>query len=158
MEENTKKFNIWGWFEKKTGAPVKTSQKVFIIVLLVVFLFVFYVMLDANKYRAMVHVIEGKGAVGVNPTTESLDFGDLSPGTSAVRRVSIENGTFMPMYIAVVQIGRISDLIELNKNNFKLGAGESTKIDFTLYMPASGEIGGDYRGRVYLFKVPTFGI
>ena len=68
---------------------MKRGEKILAVVLVIVFLFVFYIALDANKYQATVHVIEGEGKVGVNPTTERLDFGDLSPGTSAIRRVDI---------------------------------------------------------------------
>jgi hypothetical protein len=144
------------WFERSAGRPMKTSDKIIIGAMLVAFLFVFYVVLDANKYRAQVQVIEGEGKVGVNPTTESLDFGDLSRGTSAVRRVSVSNGTRMPMYVMVWEFGSISDLMEIEPNYFRLKPGEERKIDFSTYIPASAEIGKGYRGRVYLFKVPTF--
>src|SRR3989344_9346822 len=73
-----------GIWHRLTGEPLKMWEKIVGVILALVFLFVFYVVLDANKYRATVHVIEGQGRVGVNPTTELLDFGDLSPGTSAV--------------------------------------------------------------------------
>jgi hypothetical protein len=127
-------------------------------ILIIIFLFVFYVILDANKYAAQVRVIEGQAKVGVNPTAESLDFGDLSRGTSAVRRVNLENGTVMPIYVMIFKTGVIGDLMDINKNFFRLEPRSSTKIDFTTYMPASAEIGQEYRGRVYLFKVPTFGL
>ncbi len=113
-------------------------------------------MLDANKYRALVHVIEGEGKVGVNPTAQALDFGDLSRGTSQVRRVNIANGTFMPMYIIVVKTGKIGELMDVSRNNFKLAPGSTIEIDFNVYMPASAQIDARYTGRVYLFKIPTF--
>ena len=146
------------WFEKQAGRPVKRSDKVIGVILLIVFLFVFYVMLDANKYRAMVNVIEGEGKVGVNPTANALDFGDLSRGTSAVRRVELKNGTFMPVYIMIFKIGSISDLMDVSKNYFRLAHGIDEKIEFTTYVPASAELGKNYTGRVFRFKVPTFGL
>ena len=146
------------WIEKKAGRPLKTKDKVLGIVLLVVFLFVFYVVLDANKYKALVNVIEGEGAVGVNPTSEALDFGDLARGTSAVRRVDINNGTFMPVYVMIWKVGSISDLVDIGKNNFRLAAHSEEKVEFTSYIPASGEVGRNYTGRVFLFKIPTFGL
>ena len=146
------------WVEKTAGRPLRKSDKIIGLVLLIIFLFIFYVVLEANKYRAMVRVIEGQGRVGVNPTTESLDFGDLSRGTSAIRRVNLENGTFMPMYVMIWEMGGISDLMDISQNYFKLKPRESVKIDFTTYVPASAEIDKNYTGRVFLFKVPTFGI
>lgn len=132
--------------------------KIIIGLVVLVFLFLFYVALDANKYSAQVRVIEGEGKVGVNPTSESLDFGDLSLGTSAIRRVEIINGTFMPMYVYVFEMGSISGLMNISKNNFTLAPNESTKIEFATYIPASALIDEEYSGRVFIFKVPTFGL
>ena len=146
------------WLEKQAGRPLKTSDKVIGVILLVCFLFVFYVVLDANKYRAMVRVIAGEGVVGVNPTTESLDFGDLSRGTTQVRKVTIENGIFMPVYVGILKTGAIAELMEIGENNFKVRPGEKKTVEFSTYIPASAVSGTIYSGRVYLFKVPTFGL
>src|SRR3989344_3932885 len=104
MDEEVKQ-NFW---QKMTK-----GEKILAIVLAVGFLFVFYIALDANKYQATVHVIAGEGKVGVNPTTERLDFGDLSPGTSAIRSVDIENWTTISMYVAIVNFGSINALMEI---------------------------------------------
>lgn len=132
------------------------GQKVLITVMVVVGLFAFYVTLDANKYRATVLTIEGEGRVGVNPTTEALDFGDLSPGTSAIRKVTIENGIGLPIYVVVARFGSITDLLTLNKNFFSVPAGGSDQIEMTVYMPASAPIGERLEARVFLFKIPYF--
>jgi len=133
---------------------MKRGEKILAVVLVIVFLFVFYIALDANKYQATVHVIEGEGKVGVNPTTERLDFGDLSPGTSAIRRVDIENGTAIPMYVAVVNLGSINDLMKINKSSFTLSPDAKDVIEFTVYMPASAPIDATLTGRVFIFKIP----
>lgn len=146
------------WWERMTGEKLRRSEKIAGVVFLLVFLFVFYITLDANKYRAEVRVIEGEGKVGVNPTTESLDFGDLSRGTSAIRTVTIKNNSFTPFFVSIVTLGGISDLVKLNRNNFKLAKGVEQKVEFTLYMPASAEMNKQYTGRVFVFKIPTFGI
>ena len=133
---------------------MKRGEKILAVVLVIVFLFVFYIALDANKYQATVHVIAGEGKVGVNPTTERLDFGDLSPGTSAIRRVDIENGTAIPMYVAVVNLGSINDLMKINKSSFTLSPDAKDVIEFTVYMPASAPIDATLTGRVFIFKIP----
>lgn len=158
MDETNNTNFLSRWFEKNAGRPIRVSDKIIGGVLIAVFLFVFYVTLDANKYEAQVRVIEGEGKVGVNPTTERLDFGDLSRGSSAVRRVELTNGTPMPMYVVVWKLGDISDLMRIENNNFKLKPRTTTEIDFATYVPASAEIGRNYTGRVYLFKIPTFGL
>ena len=147
-----------GWWNASARTPMKMHEKVIGMVMIVVFLFAFYLTLDANKYQALVRVIEGEGKVGVNPTAESLDFGDLSRGTSAVRKINLENGTFMPMYIAIFKTGKIGELTKIDKNYFTIAPHSSTKIEFTVYMPASAQIDSKYNGRVFLFKIPTFGL
>ncbi|MFN7088379.1 MAG: hypothetical protein ACK4NX_00935 [Candidatus Paceibacteria bacterium] len=155
MGEPISFLKIKGWLVKQSG-PLSTGQKVVAAVIIIVFLFAFYVVLDANKYRAQVRVIESEGVVGINPTARALDFGDLSRGTSAIRRIVIENKTAMPIYVMIFKVGDISDLMKINKNYFKLRPNEATKIEFTTYIPASAESNRVYKGKVYLFKIPTF--
>ena len=145
---------IRGWWSNVTHVPMNTREKVTAAIMIIVFLFAFYLALDANKYRALVHVIAGEGKVGINPTADALDFGDLSRGTSAVRRVDLTNNTPIPMYVMILKVGSISDLMKVDKNFFTVGAHASTTIEFTVYMPASASTDSDYTGRVLLFKVP----
>ncbi|MEK7493634.1 MAG: hypothetical protein AAB630_00605 [Patescibacteria group bacterium] len=146
-----KKRMFAGWW-----SDLKFWEKAVSIVCAVLVLFLFYVSLDANKYQAVVRVVEGEGRVGVNPTTERLDFGDLSRGTSAVRTVTIKNGTIMPMYVMMVKTGSIADLVDIDTNYLKVPRGAEQKIEFQTYIPASAAIDATYKGRVYVFKIPTF--
>lgn len=141
--------------EKPERAGWTRGEKALLVFGVVIVLAIFYITLDANKYRAEVRVIEGAGKVGVNPTTELLDFGDLSRGTSAVRRVSIENNTGLRMWIGVMRLGSITDLLRLDKNYFTLPGHANERIEFTVYMPASGEVGKIYTGRVFVFRIPV---
>lgn len=136
------------------GLSFSLKEKVLIILGFLVFLYVFFVVLDANKYQAQVFVVEGAGKVGVNPTTERLDFGDLSRGSSAVRRVRIKNSTPVPMWVTAMSLGEIADVVKTNPNHFVLAPNSEQEIEFTAYMPASAPIGQYIKGRVYLFKVP----
>lgn len=129
-------------------------EKIIYGIVLILFLFLFYITLDANKYRATVRAIEGKGKVGVNPTDEVLDFGDLSPGTSAVRKIDIQNKTFIPFYVIIVDTGKISDLTKKDKNFFTVSKGKNEKVEFSIYMPASAPIDKTLNGKVYVFKIP----
>lgn len=150
-----RRLSLFVWLERLTGQPLKRSEKVAAVVMIVVFLSLFYVTLDANKYPAQVRVIEGEGKVGVNPTTEVVDFGDLSRGTSAVRTVTVKNNTPLPFFVSVVKFGAIRGLMDQDQNNFVLHKGEERKIEFTVYVPASAEIDKVYSGRVYVFKLPA---
>ena len=145
------------WWQSQVKQKLTLGEKIAAWVILITFLLVFYVTLDANKYAAQVRTIEGEGKVGVNPTTERLDFGDLSRGTSAVRTVTVKNDTFVPFFVSVIKLGAISDLIKQEQNNFVLRKGQERKMEFTVYMPASAEIDRLYTGRVFVFKIPAPG-
>jgi hypothetical protein len=152
-EQNTEDTKA-GLLERALERPVRLGDKILLGIFIVLFLYVFYISLDANKYRALVRVVDGKGVVGVNPTDQALDFGDLSRGTSAVRRVEIVNKTFLPMYIVAIRSGSIVSLIDIDRNFFRLNPRETVKIEYSVYMPASAEIDKIYNGRVYLLKIP----
>ena len=156
--ERIKNFSFSAWWERMSGRPIKRSDKIILVTLLIIFLFVFYVVLDANKYPALVRVIAGEGKIGVNPTDTALDFGDLARGVTAVRRVNIDNATPMPMFVMIVKTGSISDLMKIDKNYFKVAANTKQKVEFSTYIPASAGIDQKYDGRVFLFKIPTFGL
>lgn len=149
------RFSPKRWWQNQVKQKLTLGEKIAVGIILAVFLFVFYITLDANKYAAQVRTIEGEGKVGVNPTTERLDFGDLSRGTSAVRTVTVKNDTFVPFFVSVIKFGAISDLIKQEQNNFVLRKGEERKMEMTVYMPASAEIDHLYTGRVFVFKIPA---
>ena len=109
--------------------------------------------LVADKYQAQVLVIEGKGKVGVNPTAEKLDFGDLSGDTSAARYITLNAGG-MDTYIYIWKFGSIAELMKLNDNNFTMEKGDEKKLELSVYMPLSAPVGEKYTGRVWIFKVP----
>lgn len=107
----------------------------------------------ADKYQAQVLVIAGEKKVGVNPTAEKLDFGDLSADTSAIRYVTLTAGG-MDTFISIIKFGSISELIKLSENNFIITKGDEKKIEFSLYMPPSAPVEKKYTGRVWIFKMP----
>jgi hypothetical protein len=152
-EQNNERLSFLG---RIFGRPLFLSEKIILGGMIVVFVFAFYIALDANKYRAVVQVVGGEGKVGINPTSEVLDFGDLSRGSTAARHVEIKNNTAIPFLVAVVRIGGISSLMELDKNFFVLSEFATDRVGFSVYMPASAEIGAVLLGRVYVFKIPTF--
>jgi len=135
--------------KKKTPLWRKIAWGIVILILVVVAVQV----LIADKYKATVLVIEGEKKVGVNPTSESLDFGDLSKDTSASRFVTLKSGGG-DTYIWVMKFGSLSDLIKIDDNKFVLSAGQEKKVEFSVYMPASAKIGERMNGSVWIFKIP----
>lgn len=141
------------------AAAVKAPKKrslLKIIVWIMVAVLVFFIIVQiavADKYEAQVIVIEGEKKVGVNPTTERLDFGDLSFDTSATRYVSLQAGG-MDTFVYVMKFGSIAELIDLNKNGFTMREGDEERLEFSLYMPPSAPVGEKFTGGVWVFKIP----
>lgn len=137
--------------EKK---PSKITLKRIVLAVIAVFVFIIIVQIAvADKYKAQVLVIEGEKKVGVNPTDEQLDFGDLSADTSATRYVTL-SAAGADTYISVLKFGSISELVKLSENNFTMKKGDEKKLEFTMYMPPSAPIGEKYTGYVWIFKTP----
>lgn len=160
MEENTQKT------EEKKEAPKKVEEKtpeapkkkkkskIKIIGLVIVVLVIWFGAVQymaAERYDAVVNVIEGENKVGVNPTSESLDFGDLSRETAQTRTVTIKNTGKSDKYIMVWKRGEIAEIMDVSKNNFTLKAGEEAKIEFNVKVPKTAEI-RKYSGKVVIFK------
>ena len=129
------------------------GKKIFWVILAIVVLLIGVQIVNADKYKATVLPIEGEKKVGVNPTAESLDFGDLSHDTSAARTVTLKSGG-PDTYIWIMKFGSLSDLIKISENNFVLKGGQEKKIEFSVYMPNSAPIGQRMNGSVWIFKLP----
>lgn len=128
--------------------------KMIVLFILLVFIWIGVVQyLAADKYGAVVKVQEEGKGVGVNPTTEELDFGDLPKGNSLMRFITIENSGEMAVYVKIIKTGSISDLIKISRNDFVLSPVDSEKIELLLEMPISADK-EEYKGKVIIFKLP----
>ena len=125
-----------------------------IIVLVVIWIVAVQIM-AAERYAMQVNVKEGENIMGINPLGDSLDFGDLSHNLGATRFVSMKNESDTDRYIIVWKRGEISDMVDLNKNNFTLESGEEVKLEFTIQIPPSAEF-RYYYGKVMIFKWPKW--
>jgi len=136
--------------------PEKKKRPIGKIVLwVVVFLIVFFGVIqyiNASKYEALVQVIK-EDKIGVNPTGERLDFGDLPRDKSASRNVTLSSKGKTGTYVMVWKFGGISDLLKVNKNYFTLKPGTTEKLEFSVYIPNSAEY-KYYKGKVLIFQIP----
>lgn len=130
---------------------IKIAAWVVVVVLLSLVLSQYF---NAARYEALVQVKEGN-TVGVNPTGERLDFGDLPRDKSAIRHVTLENKGSWDTQVIVWKRGDVSDLIKVSKNNFVLESGKTEKLEFSLYVPNSAEY-RYYNGSVVIFRIPKF--
>ncbi len=139
---------------RKKKITLKKILKLVILFIMLVFVWVGIVQyMAADKYDAVVKVVEEGGKIGVNPTAERLDYGDIPKGNALTRFITIENNGNMDIYVAVVKFGSVAELIKISKNNFTLYAGDDEKIELTLAMPISANK-EEYKGKVIVFKLP----
>lgn len=124
-----------------------------IIAIIVVFALVQVV--NAAKYKMLVNVKEGENVMGINPSSESLDFGDLSRNNGSTRYVNLKSGGSTSVYVAVFNMGEISDLIKLSQNFFTLKPGEEVKLAYEIQIPPSAEV-RKYSGWTIIFRLPKF--
>ena len=122
----------------------------FIIALIVILALVQY--FSAAKYPALVQVIK-EDRIGVNPTGNALDFGDLPRDKSAVRTVDLVSNGGIGSYIMVWKFGGISDLVKVDKNYFTLKPHTTERLEFTAYIPNSANY-QYYKGQVIIFQIP----
>lgn len=140
MEEPKKRMPLWR----------KIAWGVVILILIIVAVQI----VNAQKFKATVLPIEGEKKVGVNPTTESLDFGDLSHDTQATRTITLKSGGSSGSYIWIMKFGNLSDLIKISDDKIYLKPGEERKVEFSVYMPVSAKTGQRMNAWVWIFKLP----
>ncbi len=137
---------------KRKGWSKKNAFVVIVIIALAWFAGV--QIMAAERYRAVVNVIEGVDKVGVNPSAERLDFGDLSRDTGASRFVVLKNNGRIAKSVLVVKRGKIAELMKTSQPaKFTLKPGEEIKLEFNVRIPVSAPY-GKYEGSVLLFKWP----
>lgn len=139
--------------QKKKMTPKKFLKMTVLFIVFLVAWFAIVQYMAADRYEAVVKVMEEGGKIGVNPMTERLDYGDLPKGNASTRFITIENGGNMDIYVAIVKYGGIAELIKINKNNFILSPGEKERLELPLEMPISANK-EEYKGKVVVFKLP----
>lgn len=131
------------------------AKKIVLAIAFLVLVFVAAQIVNAEKYQAVVRVVSEAGKIGVNPTTERLDFGDLAKNASAVRYVTVSNGGGLKSSVMVLKFGGVSDLIKIDPARFVLNPKQSQRIRFEMFMPPSASK-ERYGGWVFIIKVPVF--
>ncbi len=133
--------------------PKKSKLKIIIwVIVVIVLIFVVVQYLNAAKYEALVQVVNSD-KIGVNPTGERLDFGDLPHDKSAVRSVILQSQGNTGAYVMVFKTGDISDLMKVSRNYFTLKPHTTEKLEISVYVPNSAEF-RYYKGKVMIFQIP----
>lgn len=122
--------------------------------LIILIFFIALEFFSAPKFQAMVQVVEDPNRVGVNPTAEQLDFGDLSRGTGAIRYIDLKNESRLDTIIMVLKFGELAELLEVSRNNFTLQPGAEQRLEFILNIPVSAPA-RQYQASIWIIRIPN---
>lgn len=128
-------------------------KKILIIVAVVILAVLAVQVINAEKYKMVVNVVEGENVLGVNPLTEKLDFGDLSRNNGMTRYITLQSGGSTPAQIFIWKFGEIAELVKIDKTSFAMEPGQEVKLSFTISIPPSAET-KQYTGNVWIFRLP----
>jgi hypothetical protein len=67
--------------------------------------------------------------------------------------VTVNNKGKRDVYVKIYKWGGAGKFIDINRNDFVLGAGESENLEFRLEVPSGAEQ-KRYDGRVIIFEIP----
>lgn len=109
---------------------------------------------SVSWYSAQVVAKEGGSPIGIAPFTDRLDFGELSPGTSITKKLTLDNNSSIDNYIVIFIMGGVGDLVSIEPSSFTLREGEAREVDFKLFMPASAEPDQVFSGNVVIMRFP----
>lgn len=141
--------------ELKSAITRNRSKSLFYALAVIAMAIIFSQLINASKYDMTVNVKDGENIMGINPTQDKLDFGDLSRNNGMTRYISLKSDGEVSTYVAVLQLGEISDLVKPDKNFFVLSSGEEVRLAFEINIPPSAEI-KKYSGKVWIFRLPKF--
>ena len=92
--------------------------------------------------------------MGFDLSSGKLNFGQIIPGHSASREITIDNNFKNPIIVSIKSSGEISKYIIVSKNNFLLNPSESKNVTFTAYADDITEF-RPYKGKIIITSTRT---
>lgn len=133
--------------------PLNFKRAAVLFVILFGLLFITLEARSTDVISVQVVIISRTDFVAFNPTTERLDFGDMSRGSAQTRHLTLENNGSLPTRVSIILMGEVRDFISMSDAFFTLDPGEIRQVDFTLNVPAAVEV-KSYSGRVVIVRTP----
>jgi len=157
--ENTSSGGFTGFLRRRVQGlwqrvwPLTIGRAAVLVGILFVILFVAVEIGSTQSFSVEVVVVPEEDFVGLNPTTESLDFGDMSNGTAQARYLNLSNEGSLPTRVSVIVTGDVRDFVKVSDAFFTMDPGDSTRVEFTLVVPATVPE-KKYTGRVLVLRTP----
>lgn len=126
----------------------------FIALGVVVLLAVTFLFQAMTIYNSQAIAKEEGSAIGINPLTDRIDFGDIPQGVSVAKTLILENQGTVPNQVIIIVIGSIGDLVKVVPSSLTLEPGETKEVNFQLNMPASAPPEKKYSGKIFVLRLP----
>lgn len=135
--------------------PLTLRRSLVLVLLALVIALVAFEARATEIFSVQVNVVPGENIAYFNPTTEQLDFGDLSRGAGQTRHITLSNDSVIPNRVYIMVLGDIGDFIKISDAFLTLDSGEVTQVDLTLVVPQTADV-KKYSGQVLVFRHPWF--
>jgi hypothetical protein len=107
---------------------------------------------STTMYSATV-LVSAEPGIGLPPPTNTLDFGDVSPGLNMTRKLTLTNDGHFDSYVAIIVTGGIRDFLSVSDAFFVLEKGDERTVEFKVRPPMNAEA-KRYSGRVFIVRMP----
>jgi len=127
---------------------VKRKNKTLILIAVILISIATIIMLNAPLHRQTIptRFIAGE-KMGFDLGPGNLNFGQIIPGYSVSREITITNTFDSPTITKIKSSGAISEYLVVSENNFILQPNESRNISFSLFPPEGIEL-KEYPGQI----------
>ncbi len=146
-----------GWLQRRLARlrPKTKRQWATYALIALVAVFALFECRATATYSAQVVVTAatGESNIGINPTTESLDFGDLTQGLGLSKYLQVDNGGIIPVRVVIIVRGDIGPFMDVHSQSFTLTPREHRRVEFALSVPPTAAP-RKYSGRVIILRFP----
>ncbi len=137
------------------GGPTMGKRKVLIAVVFTVIIavmlinFSFLYFAPCTRVEKMdahlkVKIVSGRAMLGLNADTDSLNFGVVSPGIAAMRKINVQHSNAASVIVRMD--GELGPWTNISPAEFNLSAGETKEVAFEIMVPLYA-LQGNYTGK-----------
>lgn len=128
---------------------MKRKNKLITLALIIIVSILFIVVsMPLEKQIIPTKFVAGEN-MGFDLGPGNLNFGQIVPGYSASREVTISNNFKSPISTKIKSSGPVSDCIIISENNFILQPNESKDVIFSCYAEEGIEL-KEYNGKIII--------
>ncbi len=122
---------------------------VLVVIILIMFINIYFLYsapctnVERRDAQLKVKIVAGRAMLGLNADTDSLNFGVVSPGIAAMRKVNIQHNA--DATIKASMEGELASWASISPAEFNVSAGEIREVAFEIAVP-NYALPGNYSG------------